>query len=433
MVRLISGSGLCNIDGYPKSAIPIVFDDGFQIIEAPTRWLMHISKVRSRSSETLRKYAWIISRYFQWLDDAGYGAANWASIDIEVFEQYLLHIMRPSLRVSAGPLESTATDYASRIVSFYDWAGRVGYLHFLEIDREEVYIRLKDQTLIAHAQEGIPRERLTFNLPGGRAAFFLVEAEKFVVEADFKIALQLMDDEVFRVIAAIIRITAMRPKEVLQLPYRGSAENAGFVPYDVDDLPEALDGEEIPFYCRSKGKNRVVKFPGRLWSTICQTYIPLRRERAKLYQKRFGVSPRNSVLFLTKDGYAVDYSILYYHFSKVVIASSRNRSEGSGPIYGRRSFNARMLRHTCATYFVYEALKQNNMLGRSFVYDAAVDEDLRQLLGHNDVRTSYEYYVHLANRFFKEDLLADLHRSRVDAGLSALLDAQGYVDGEASS
>ena len=97
-------------------------------------------------------------------------------------------------------------------------------------------------------------------------------------------------------------------------------------------------------------------------------------------------------------------------------------------MYKKRAFNPRMLRHTCATYFVYEALKQNNMLGRSFVYDAAVDEDLRQLLGHNDVRTSYEYYVHLANRFFKEDLLADLHRSRVDAGLSALLDAVGYAD-----
>jgi len=430
-LKLIPGHGLKRIDGWPQGAVPLVFDEEFVIIEAPTRWLMHIAKLRSRSTETLRKYAWIIGRYFQWLDDAGYGAQNWIAVDIEVFEQYLAYIMRSKKASDFGPLEATAYDYAARIVAFYDWARRVGYRHFLEVDREEVTIRLTDQTLLAHVQNGIVRDKLDFNLPSGRAAFLQKEVQKFVTQAEFEVAVSLLDDEVFKVIATIIRITAMRPKELLQIPYRGDGENAGFIPYDIDEIPENLSLQNIMFSCRSKGKNRRIQFPGRLWKVICQLYIPLRRERAEIYRARKGVSPRNSVLFLTRDGYPVDYSILFEHFSKVVKASDSNRVSGAGPVYDKRVFNARMLRHTCATYFVYEALKKNNMLGRSFVYDAAVDEDLRDLLGHNDVGTSYKYYVHLANRFFKEDLLADLHRSRVDAGLSALLTEQGYGGGGA--
>lgn len=85
-----------------------------------------------------------------------------------------------------------------------------------------------------------------------------------------------------------------------------------------------------------------------------------------------------------------------------------------------------MLRHTCATYFVYEALKRKNMLGRSFVYDAALDDELRKIMGHTDIRTTLEYYVHLANRFAHDDLIADLKRSEVDKGLNELLRQLDY-------
>ena len=80
-----------------------------------------------------------------------------------------------------------------------------------------------------------------------------------------------------------------------------------------------------------------------------------------------------------------------------------------------------MLRHACATYFVYDALKKKNRLGDAPVYDASLDEELRKLLGHEDVKTTYMYYVHLVNRFFYDDLLQDTMRARVDDGITALL------------
>jgi len=50
------------------------------------------------------------------------------------------------------------------------------------------------------------------------------------------------------------------------------------------------------------------------------------------------------------------------------------------------------------------------------------------MLGHTNVRTTLEYYVHLVNRYVHDNLLTDLHRSRVDAGLSAILDRHNYSE-----
>lgn len=425
-MKRVVGFGLAEMPEYSGRGVDVYFDDQFTLIEAPTRWMMHVAKLRSRSVETARKYSGILARFLQWLDDSGYGSANWYCVDEEIFDQYLAFISTTRPGSDFGPLQSTTEDSAYRIVGFYDWASRAGYSHYLDIDTEEIEIRLKDQALLAHISGGVQRRKLDFNLPSGRPAYFHTEVEKFVTQQDYVVALQLLSDPVFRIIAAVIRTTGMRPKELLQIPYLGAKENSGFVPYDDDLVPHDLDDQVIDFFCRSKGKNRRIKFPGILWRMICEKYVPMRRERAELFRKRTGVSPRNSVLFLTADGYAVDYEILRYHFNQVVVRSDLNRSVGCGLVYARRKFTPRMLRHSCATYFIFESLRKGNLIGKSFVYDAAVDEDLRDLMGHNDVKTSYEYYVHLANRFFKNDLLADLHASRVDAGLSQVLTHLGY-------
>ncbi len=76
-----------------------------------------------------------------------------------------------------------------------------------------------------------------------------------------------------------------------------------------------------------------------------------------------------------------------------------------------------------ATYFVLNALKERNMLGKRYVYDAVVAEVLRTNMGHNDVETTYEHYVRLANQFYKDDLIYDLK----NAENKDLLRKSGFV------
>jgi integrase len=423
--RMEFGDGLAEHPGFKRKGIAIYLDDDYQVLEAPTKWMLKIAKLRSRSDETSRGYAYILGRYLQWLDDQGYGCNAWQSIDEDIFDQYLIWLVSDSSR--AGVKHETLYYYASRIFEFYVWAQKEGYPHYLSIKLESVRSRFNaNELLLGHLGNATSSLRPQFNLPTGRAASYQRELDKFVIQSDYEAALELIDDPVFQVIAAVIRLTALRPKDLLQIPYRGSGLNKDFVPYDLEDMPSDLDQRELFYEFASKGKRRSIAFPGMLWRVICEVYIPLRRERAKIYAAKHGISPSNSVLFLTAEGVPANYPLIRYNFGRI----TKKADLVSPKKFMARKFTARMLRHTCATYFVYEGLKQRKLLGKPYIYDAAMDEELRKLLGHVDVTTTYKYYVHMVNRFVHDDLLTDLHRSQCDASLNVLLDRHGYLGGK---
>lgn len=406
----------------------LFFDDNYQLIEAPTLWIDGVAQRRSESEKTEQKYSWIIARYLQWLDDSGYGSTNWALVDEDILNQYIIFLQVPDSANGSAPLKKTVVDYICRIVDFYRWARAKGYKHYLYLEMNEVKRKVRDQLLLAHINDTVTACVPRLKVKPSAAKRIRPEKDKFLTQNEFRAALDLLDDPVFVVIATVVRVTGMRPKELLQLPYRGRADNCDFVPYDFDSIPPSLASKTINFFCESKGKNRVIRFPGKLWSAICRLYIPLRRERAELFFRRTGKYPPNSALFLTKNGTIVTYENLHYHFGKVGDAAHRARESGVVSPYSRSTFGARMLRHTCATYFVADALRARNQLHRPYIYDAALDEELRELLGHEDVGTTYKHYVHCVKRLLADDLLSELHRTRVDSGLAVMLDRFGYGD-----
>jgi site-specific recombinase XerD len=426
MANLFFANGVQRVsrDNPSDKSMPIFLDTEHRVIEAPTLWAMAVARKMSRSKATLDQYSGMMQRYLRWLEENGYGSQSWAMVDEDIFVNYIEWICTPDIQ------HNTVAGYCARIASFYKWATRKGYKHFFNLDMADaenvIEVTLTNQRLLAHIKPSIKVTKLNFDTPAGRPALHEVEVEKFVTEKNHKAALGLMDDIVYRIIATIIRITGLRPRDLFQLPYRGKGVNGGFVPFELCDLPSDIDKKDIYFYFRSKGKDRSIEFPGVLWRVICEFYIPLRRERAELYYKKYGISPKNDQLFLSEEGRVVNAYMLRYNFAKVVERARALPLEGSNLVFTGRRYNPRMLRHSCATYFVYEHLKKFNQLGKPYRYDPAVDEKLRRILGHEDVETTYKYYVHLVNRFHHDDLLADLKKSHVNQGLNALLDTLGY-------
>jgi site-specific recombinase XerD len=426
MANLFFANGVKRIsrDNPSNTSMPIFLDNEHRVIEAPSLWAMDVARKRSRSKATLDQYCRIMQRYLRWLEENGYSSQSWAMVDEDIFVNYIESICTADIK------HGTIIGYCARISSFYKWATRKGYEHFFDLDLTAagnlVEVTLTNQRLLAHIKPSFAVTKLNFDTPIGRPALHELEVEKFVTEKNHKAALCLLDDIVYRVIATIIRITGLRPRDLFQLPYRGKGVNGGFVPFEVCDLPPDLDKRDIHFYFRSKGKDRSIEFPGILWRVICEIYIPHRRVRAELYYKKHGISPRNDQLFLTDEGRVVNAYMLRYNFAKILQKGRTAPLESKKADFTGRGYTPRMLRHSCATYFVYEHLKKFNQLGKPYRYDPAVDEKLRRMLGHNDVETTYKYYVHLVNRFHNDDLLADLKKSHVNQGLNALLDALGY-------
>lgn len=402
----VTTDGLVEVSPYNRPGMPLFLTNDYEVIEAPTIWTAQVSLRRSRSDQTLGGYSNILARYLNWLDEIGHGAVNWQNVDQETIQSYISHLVQG--RSSNGkPNDQTIEGYVARIADFYKWAKQNGYDHLWDMNREIVRFKLKDQTLLNATVEVEKRE---FKLGGGRAATAKKELEKFLDNATFVLLIKLLDDDVYREMALVIRILALRPKEILQMPYLGMGVNSGLRRYRDHELATLGD---IQFTFESKGRQRSIDVPAYLWAHICQHWMPERQRRAELYRKRMGISPPNSVLFLSAEGLPVTYKMLYEHFAAV----AKHRD------FPRDRMTPYMLRHACATYFVLGQLKARNLLGQPFVYDVAADAALREFMGHKDIGTTYRYYVHLVNRFVQDDLIYDLKEQQGKEILAAFLDA----------
>lgn len=422
MAQLFFGEGVkrSSLDYPDDKAMPILLTDNHRVLEVPTLWLNSVSKENSRSRDTLHNSAHILARYLRWLDEFGYSSSQWDMVDEEIFIKYLEYV------TSGGVGHLSLLYYCSRILAFYTWARRKRYRHHLELQKDDaervVNIVLKDQLMLAHVNSTVQVKRIGIDLPTGRTVFHEKEAQRFVTLENHKAMMSCMDDMVYQVIAAIIWTVGLRPKDLFQLPYRGRDSNVGFEPHNPDAIPTDLPSREIHYYFRSKGKHRSIEFPGQLWSIICQRYLPVRRERALQYLEKHGVSPRNDHLFLNKDGLIVNAKMLRDNF-----ASALERARATGLVGENvKKYTPRTLRHSCATYFVYEHLKRSDELGKKYTYNPVVDEQLRRMLGHENIETTYKFYVHLVNRYHHEDLLADLKRTHVDDAMNSLLSSMNY-------
>jgi site-specific recombinase XerD len=403
---VVNTDGLLDVSPYRQGGMPLFLTGDYEVIEAPTIWAAQVSLRRSRSDQTLGHYTNILARYLNWLDATGHGAANWQNVDRETLQGYIAHLVQER-NIDGKPSDQTIEGYIARIADFYKWATQNEYSHLWDMSLEIVRRKLTDQTLLNATVEIEKRE---FKLGSRIPTSVRKELEKFLDNRSFTLLIKLLDDHVYKVMALIIRLTALRPHELLQMPYLGTGLNSGLRRYRHHELAALND---ITFAFKSKGKHRSINVPAELWIHICEYWMPERQRRAGLYKKLTGVSPPNNVLFLSAEGRPVTYKMLYDHFGAVA----------EHPDFPRNRMTPYMLRHAFATYFVLEQLKAKKLLGQPYLYDAAADEALREFMGHNDIGTTYQYYVHLVNRFVQDDLIYDLQKQQGKAILSAFLEA----------
>lgn len=398
---------------------PLYLTNDHQVIEFPTLWAATVAKRRSKSAETLKQYTSTLARWLRFLDDFGYGAENWQNVDRDVIDQFVDEIIKGRDELGR-PVDETIEGYMARITDFYREATKAGYPHYWDMDNEEFSRVIKEKTITTQkvVVEGTKKE---VKLNRGNSARFADEMNKFVHQQHLVKAMGLFDDYVYVVIAYVIRNTALRPKELFQLPYRGTGLNAGLKPYRLvieeqiseegsvtieklltDDAEGAPVEGDITFEFASKGKRRRIPFPLHVWKFICKYWMPERVERAKLCSenKKNGTrqSPSNNCLFLSKDGKPVTYGMLIAHFNKVA----------KHPDYVKRPFTPKMLRHAWATYYVYHSLKDDNCLHNDYVYNTAHDDYLRKFMGHEDLDTTYRFYVHIVHTYARKDVMGKL-------------------------
>jgi len=430
-MRYITGEGLRD-EVAVKRAVPMYLTDDLHIIEVPCLWAMHVAQRRSRSNETLRVYTQALSRYLQWLDESGHGAERWQFVTGEHMDAFETYLRTPSNSTQSLLPNSTqslpsdeSVDYIkARVEEFYVWARAHGHAHTLALSAQSVTHKQENGNLrgaIYHAgrkRDYPARHNDRRDQPADQVANQLMrELAKFIDDKTFVFACRVLheDDPVYFWMSLVLRFTALRPGiDLPQLPFRGEGPNAHLHPLEPQEI-EALwvwDNEEkgeghyrkIPFTFISKGgKVRTIGFPTELWVLLCKDWMPQRNRRARRYKEKHGDYPSNSILFLSEDGDLVTYRMLYDHFGRVA-------DHPDFPSDRFPDFYPYMLRHAWATSLVYAYQKKQNWVGQPY-HNAALEIVLKEYLGHEDIETTYAYYVHIvALMTTGGDLVHDLLR-----------------------
>jgi len=409
--------GLMTLPGHSRTKQGWLYlTNNYEVIEYPTIWAADVAKRGSKSPETLGQYGSTLSRWLRFLDDNRYGAESWIAVDKDVVEHFIETLIQGRDELGR-PGDDAIEDYCSRIFDFYRGAAKAGYSHCMDMNNEEVKRVIKDKTKTTKevVVTGFKKE---VTLGYGQANRINKEMNQFVHQQDLKLAMGLFDDYVYAVMAYVIRNTALRPKELLQLPYKGKGLNLGLQHYRLEQAEE-IDAEgitkafdilvtddakrdlvtgDIMFEFESKGKRRSIPFPLHVWMFICKVWMPLRNKRAQLYGEIHGLSPSDDCLFFCQRGRPVTYTMLWDHFKKIK----------THPGYVDKPFTPKMLRHSWATYFVYEALKEKNRLNSDYVYDSVNADYMRKFMGHTDVETTYKHYVHVVQVYTRKDVMQRL-------------------------
>ncbi|KQL19079.1 tyrosine-type recombinase/integrase [Cytobacillus solani] len=386
---LFNTDGLKHTDVSPKDTVPIFLDEDFRVIEGPSYWAIELAQKRSRSIETLKQYTTVLARFLQWRDDKGIKAMSWQLTDEDVINAYIGYLIN-NRDFEGRPSNKTIEDYIATLRYFFKWATEKGYRHYWNMELKKITVQIQGSSAMVKTK--IQVEKRT-RIGNGSTTHVARERDKFIHRENIPKIIELIDDVVYAFIVIVLWKTALRPKELFQLPYMGTGLNAGLKRYRDEELS---DLKEILFRFESKGKDRDIKFPPDVWSIICRKWMPERVKRAARYQERNnGKMPPNNALFLSENGTVVTPKMLRDNFNKVA----------KDPRCPEKKITPYMFRHAFATYFVLDRLKQYNSLGKAYVYNAVIDAELREWMGHENIDTTYKYYVHLVNRYFHNGLL----------------------------
>lgn len=422
MVKYSLLDSLSGIRRYKHKRVPAYFTDNYQLLEGPTHWMLDVAR-HTNSEATIKVYGSALARFLQWYDDTYSlivkpGDAYkkrfelWQQADIDIlrcYQDYLLDVQEDD--ENHRPSNESINYAVTRVIQFYEWARAEGYYHWVQVRWSERKIKINRADRSQPMYKSVRKHELM--LPKDRHHLLHHELTRFVDNETFALACELLDqqDPVYRWIAIVLRLAALRPNvDLSHLPFRGTEANRAFRWYVNDEIERDLRDLKAEAEMRAKSRNdvsaemrcyksldftfnskgnklRTIPFPGYLWVLLCQHWMPLRHERARLYAKTYGKLPPDDTLFLTKEGKPVNYHMLYEAFSKIV-------RHPRWPSDRYPVFTPYMLRRAWATYCVIEFAQHE---GEPTLRDLnlTLANTLKLWLGHDDIRTAYDHYVQL--------------------------------------
>ena len=348
----------------------------------------------NRAINTSKRYANILAQFYSYL------STDEKFRDIEISKYHVLtdnrdirkwQIYRQIKRVqkqSNKPTSKTIFEDAKIILNYFKWLHNSGYVTNVSIEHKNWIANFKNQRMLNYIQQTAKQVIDAKNIKVLDKERRQSSSKSLITNEEIKALINAYTDPAYSALFKLSLGTGMRPIELVQFPYLGNGENKHIMPYSEMDK----DNPTIGFEVIGKGKKlRTVRINIKDLKELDNTYIkPFYNERRKLYREKYGIECPPSILFLNKVGKPITPTMISKRSN-----DAKLRAMKFYPDF-REKITFYEARHWWPTMFALEFFKEKLLDSSSEVLYAAFAEALKNQMGHEDLETTYKYYIDMA-------------------------------------
>lgn len=348
----------------------------------------------NRAINTSKRYANILAQFYSYL------STDEKFRDIEISKYHVLtdnrdirkwQIYRQIKRVqkqSNKPTSKTIFEDAKIILNYFKWLHNSGYITNVSIEHKNWIANFKNQRMLNYIQQTAKQVIDAKNIKVLDKERRQSSSKSLITNEEIKALINAYTDPAYSALFKLSLGTGMRPIELVQFPYLGNGENKHIMPYSEMDK----DNPTIGFEVIGKGKKlRTVRINIKDLKELDNTYIkPFYNERRKLYREKYGIECPPSILFLNKVGKPITPTMISKRSN-----DAKLRAMKFYPDF-REKITFYEARHWWPTMFALEFFKEKLLDSSSEVLYAAFAEALKNQMGHEDLETTYKYYIDMA-------------------------------------
>ena len=348
----------------------------------------------NRAINTSKRYANILAQFYSYL------STDEKFRDIEISKYHVLtdnrdirkwQIYRQIKRVqkqSNKPTSKTIFEDAKIILHYFKWLHNSGYVTNVSIEHKNWIANFKNQRMLNYIQQTAKQVIDAKNIKVLDKERRQSSSKSLITNQEIKALINAYTDPAYSALFKLSLGTGMRPIELVQFPYLGNGENKHIMPYSEMDK----DNPTIGFEVIGKGKKlRTVRINIKDLKELDNTYIkPFYNERRKLYREKYGIECPPSILFLNKVGKPITPTMISKRSN-----DAKLRAMKFYPDF-REKITFYEARHWWPTMFALEFFKEKLLDSSSEVLYAAFAEALKNQMGHEDLETTYKYYIDMA-------------------------------------
>lgn len=353
---------------------------------------LYLSDVSSSSLETSNRYSDVISQFYKFIATQ------------EKFKKYEIHqyhvvadnrdirrwqVDRQIKRQSQQKLRpSSETIYkdAKLLLLFFSWLRTNGYTTNVKIKYKTWVANFKSERLLNYISHKAKTVINASNIQVLDKKRRQKKLKSLINNKEIQILLNSFCDPVYSIMFKVALDTAMRPMDICNFPYIGVGKNAHILPFS--DMNSQLNKQKY-FIESSKGnKDRAIDISTNILKVIEDDYInSLLQIRRNKYKKLYGKACPPSILFLNKLGVPITSKMIS---DRTYAAVTKAKKAGKTIREGIDFYQAR---HWWPTMYILNTYKEEVLTSRADVLHAAAGQVLINQLGHNDISTTFKYYV----------------------------------------